>query len=65
MSWISLYQSSFKTLGNVLINPVDGEGMILLSGGTFQMGSVNESEEDPDTNSNEFPVHTVTLTDLF
>ena len=39
--------------------------MILLSGGTFQMGAVNESEEDPDTNSNEFPVHSVTQTGPF
>ena len=29
------------------------------------MGAVNESEEDPDTNSNEFPVHSVTLTGPF
>ena len=38
LNWNALdspYQSSFQTLVNVVISPVDGEGMILLSGGTF------------------------------
>ena len=44
LNWNALdssYQSSFQTLGSVVISPVDGESMILLSGGTFQMGAVN------------------------
>ncbi|MEE3122173.1 MAG: Ig-like domain-containing protein [SAR324 cluster bacterium] len=45
--------------------PRGWRGMILLSGGTFQMDAVNKSEEDPDTNSNEFPVHSVTQTGPF
>ncbi len=56
---------SFQTVGGVVINTADAEGMILLSGGLFQMGAVNESPSDNDTSSNEFPVHSVTLTGPF
>lgn len=53
------------TTKNGVVQAADSEGMILLSGGEFQMGAVNESESDSDTSSNEFPVHTVTLSNRF
>ena len=53
------------TTENGVVQAADSEGMILLSGGEFQMGAVNESESDADTSSNEFPVHTVTLSNRF
>ena len=53
------------TTKNGVVQAADSEGMILLSGGEFQMGAVNESESDADTSSNEFPVHTVTLSNRF
>ena len=31
-------ETSFETLGNVVISPTDPEGMILISGGRFMMG---------------------------
>ena len=52
-------ETSFETLGNVVISPADPEGMILISGGRFMMGA--DSQTDSDAEANEGPVHSVTL----
>ncbi len=52
-------ETSFETLGNVVISPADSEGMILISGGRFMMGA--DSQTDSDAEGNEGPVHSVTL----
>mgnify|MGYP001398254954 CR=1 FL=1 len=56
-------ETSFETLGNVVINPADSEGMILISGGRFMMGADNQTDENAE--ENEGPVHNVTLTGPF
>ena len=48
-------ETSFETLGNVVISPADPEGMILISGGRFMMGA--DSQTDSDAEANEGPVH--------
>ena len=53
-------ESSFWTLGNVVITETDEEGIILLHGGTLQMGA--DVPMDPDALANEGPAHSVTLT---
>jgi formylglycine-generating enzyme required for sulfatase activity len=58
-SWI------FSTLSNVVVISADSFGMVLLSGGQFEMGADNESQSDGTGNSRELPVHTVTLTGPF
>ena len=52
-------ETSFETLGNVVISPANPEGMILISGGRFMMGA--DSQTDSDAEANEGPVHSVTL----
>ena len=52
-------ETSFETLGNVVISTADPEGMILISGGRFMMGA--DSQTDSDAETNEGPVHSVTL----
>ena len=56
---------SFSTLSNVVVISADSFGMVLLSGGQFEMGADNESQSDGTGNSRELPVHTVTLTGPF
>ena len=56
---ISSSETSFETLGNVVISPADPEGMILISGGRFMMGA--DSQTDSDAEANEGPVQSVTL----
>ena len=46
-------ETSFETLGNVVISPADPEGMILISGGRFMMGA--DSQTDSDAEANEGP----------
>ena len=55
----------FETLGGVVITSADSNGMILLSGGRFQMGADNQSIADGDNESDETPTHTTELTGLF
>ena len=52
-------ETSFETLGNVVITPADPKGMILISGGRFMMGA--DSQTDSVAEPNEGPVHSVTL----
>ncbi len=52
-------KTSFETLGNVVISTADPEGMILISGGRFMVGV--DSQTDSDAETNEGPVHSVTL----
>lgn len=56
---------SFSTLSNVVVNSADSNGMVLLSGGRFEMGADNESQNDGSAKSKELPVHTVILTGPF
>ncbi len=56
---------SFSTLSNVVVNLADSNGMVMLSGGRFEMGADNESQNDGSAKSRELPVHTVTLTGPF
>ena len=61
----SASSSSFKTLGGVVVTTADSNGMVLLSGGRFQMGADNQSIADGDNESDETPTHTVQLTGPF
>jgi formylglycine-generating enzyme required for sulfatase activity len=61
----SASSSGFETLGGVVITSADSNGMILLSGGRFQMGADNQSIADGDNESDETPTHTTELTGLF
>ena len=45
-------------LGDSYKRPSDGMRMFFVPTGNFQMGS---SENDPDANTDEYPVHEVTL----
>ena len=61
----SASSSGFETLGGVVITSADSNGMILLSGGRFQMGADNQSIADGDNESDETPTHTTELTGPF
>ena len=51
----SARSSGFETLGGLVITFADRNGMILLSGGRFQMGADNQSIADGDNESDETP----------
>ena len=59
----SASSSGFETLGGVVITSADSNGMILLSGGRFQMGADNQSIADGDNESDE--TQTIELTGPF
>jgi formylglycine-generating enzyme required for sulfatase activity len=61
----SARSSGFETLGGLVITFADRNGMILLSGGRFQMGADNQSIADGDNESDETPTHTTELTGPF
>ena len=61
----SASSSSFETLGGVVVTTANSNGMVLLSGGRFQMGADNQSIADGDNESDENPTHTVQLTGPF
>lgn len=61
-SLVAAQSSSFETLGGVVITDADSNGMVLLSGGRFEMGADNQSIVDGDNQSDETPTHTVKLT---
>ena len=54
----SASSSGFETLGGVVITSADSNGMILLSGGRFQMGADNQSITDGYNESDETPTQT-------
>lgn len=57
-------QQQFHIQSGVLA-PADAQGLIKLSGGTFEMGADNASVADGSNSSNELPTHTVTLSHPF
>jgi formylglycine-generating enzyme required for sulfatase activity len=54
-----LFGDSAVSTGTLVAPPPRPAGMVLISGGTFQMGSTTQSESD------EQPVHTVTVSDFW
>ena len=57
LSSTSSYSS--ETLGGVAVTIADSNGLVLLGGGRFQMGSDNQSIADGDNESDETPSHTI------
>jgi len=57
--------TGFETVGGLVITSADSNGMVLLSGGRFQMGADNQSIVDGDNETDETPTHTVKLTGPF